>query len=134
MKTSRFVLLAACLAVAGCGAAKRAVEIVQDLRKVQEAVIQASGHNQVQVNLRNNRFLQISLVNSPMGDKPAAEKAVQARRVAVAAWEACGCRGSLAEVSVSYRVLKSVAVFHYSNSTDSYRFAAAELTSAKMQP
>jgi len=86
------------------------------------------GDNNVGVLLSNGSTLSIRLVNSPLKDLPAAEKATKAREIARLALESYAPRSALKSVSVTFAVHRSyLGFFNYDDSTDVFRFDIAQL-------
>jgi len=86
------------------------------------------GDNNVGVFLSNGSALTIRLVNSPLKDLPAGEKATKAREIARLAVESYAPRSTLKSVSVTFAVHRSyLGIFNYDDATDFFRFAMAQL-------
>jgi len=81
----------------------------------------------VRVNLRNNRYLTVQLLNSKHGDEAATDKSDLARRVAEFTYNHYSSRADLKAVNVAFVRSWSFVVFHYTDSRDVYRFDAKEL-------
>ena len=126
-------ILAACLvtilmAWAGCQSVKKMAAIMGELRDVQSAVVKATGHDEVTVNLSNGHYLAVGLVNSPSADWPKERRQSQAREIAQLAYDKLRLRASLDTVAVTYVAHRRyLLVFNYTNGMDSFAFKASEM-------
>ncbi len=124
----RLVLLALLLFLPGCETLREANKSLEGIAKIQKAVQQATGQENITVFLNNGRYLDIGLVNSPWKSLPSAEKAARARHVAGLALAADPDRASLASINVTYTINRTYfLVVHYTDTTDAYAFTPAGL-------
>jgi hypothetical protein len=112
-----------------CDAARSAVSSVGDLVAVQQAVVKATGHTAVKANLTNDRFLGVSMTNSPFAGLPDDARRAKAQAIAQVAYDAYPPRVSLASVSVVFVKYKvSFFIFTFTDATDVFTFKPADLT------
>ena len=122
------VVIALVLA-SGCDAARSAASSVGELLAVQRAVVKATGHTAVKVNLANGRFLGVSMTNSPFASLPDDARRAKAQAIAQVAFDTYPARASLESVSVLFVKYKvSFFIFAYTDATDVFSFKPADLT------
>jgi hypothetical protein len=127
----RLALLALLVFLPGCEKLHEVQKSVEGLAKIQKIIQQATGQQDVNVLLNNDRYLNIGLVNSPWKSLPADAKAAKARQIAAVAAAAYPDRSSLARVSVTYVTNRTYfLVVHYTDSTDAYSFDPVDLQPA----
>ena len=112
-----------------CDVAERAVSSVRDLFAVQQAVVKATGHAAVKINLTNGRFLAVAMTNSPFASLPDDARRAKAQAIARVAFDAYPPRASLESVSVVFVKYKvTFFIFTYTDGTDAFTFKPADLT------
>ena len=123
------VLLAVFMVLTSCSRVQQVAGMVQDLQKVRAELAKTLGFNEITVNLMNDRFLNIAVMNSPWNDLPADQKSVKALEIARLAYSSFPSRSALSSVSVTFGVQRTyLGVVNYSDSRDSFRFEAPKLT------
>lgn len=75
-------LLAALVALVSCKAIHEMQGKLQDLQRVQQELSRALRHDEIRVLLSNGRFLNISVVNSPLRALPVDQKSAKALEIA----------------------------------------------------
>jgi hypothetical protein len=124
-------LFAASLAVVSCGGLHEMQGALQDLQKVQQDLVKATGRDDIRVSLNNGSLLSISVVNSPWKELPLEQKRTKALEVARIGYNSYASRSALRAVSVNFAVHRSYAgIFTYDESGDSFSFEAPQLTGA----
>jgi hypothetical protein len=112
-----------------CDGARRAVSSVGDLFAVQQAVVKATGHTAVKVNLTNGRFLTVAMTNPPFASLSDDARRAKAQAIAQVAFDTYPARASLESVSVAFVKYKvTFFVFTYTDATDAFTFKPADLT------
>jgi hypothetical protein len=119
--------------VAACNAAGEAKQMFVGMHAVEAAVAPKVAPGAVKVNVNASR-ITLSVVNSPIGQLPKAEKKVKARDLARVAYEAYPGRKGLEAVDVAFVVQMSAGVVRVGKGTDSYSFKAATLATAEASP
>jgi hypothetical protein len=99
----------------------------RNLKAVTDAVASAVPGAGVQVKLMDGRLLDVTLVNSGLGELPTDRREAKAREVAGVAYRAYPSRSSLEAVSVTFAINVRAAVINYSNTTDTFRVSVKEL-------
>jgi|ERR1700682_2235630 len=128
-------LLAALVALVSCKAIHEMQGTLLDLQKVQRELAKALGRDEIRVFLSNGRFLNISVVNSPLNGLPADQKRAKALEIARLAYDSYASRSVLQIVTVTFAVHRSyLGVFSYDNSTDSFSFEIHQLTPGTPAP
>ena len=123
------VVLIALVLAAGCDGARRAVSSVRDLHAVQQAVVKATGHTAVRINLTNGRFLTVAMTNAPFASLPDDARRAKARAIAQLAFDTYPPRASLESVSVAFVKYKvTFFIFTYTDAADAFTFKPADLT------
>jgi hypothetical protein len=123
------VVMMATALTAGCDGAASAVAAVRALQSVQQAVVKATGHAAVRVNLTNGRFLTVAMTNSPFASLPDEARRAKAQAIAKIAFDAYPDRASLESVAVAFVKYKvTFFVFSYTDATDVFTFTPANLT------
>jgi hypothetical protein len=122
-------LLAALVALVSCKAIHEMQGKLQDLQRVQQELSRALRHDEIRVLLSNDRFLNISVVNSPLRALPVDQKSAKALEIARLAYDSYSSRSALQRVTVTFAVHRSyLGIFTYDNSTDSFSFEIPQLT------
>jgi hypothetical protein len=99
---------------------------LQDVQRVQQELARQLGHSDIRVLLSNQRFLNISVVNSPWKTLSAVKKNAKALEIARLAYESW--------VSVTFAGHRSyLGVFAYDDATDSFSFGALQLAAGRVQ-
>src|SRR5687768_10092283 len=96
------LVVIALVLTAACDVTERAASSVRDLFAVQQAVVKATGHAAVKINLTNGRFLGVSMTNSPFASLPDDARRAKAQAIARVAFDAYPPRASLEAVSVVF--------------------------------
>lgn len=123
------LVVSALVLTAACDVTERAVSSVRDLFAVQQAVVKATGHAAVKINLTNGRFLRVAMTNSPFATLPDDARRAKAQAIARVAFDAYPPRTSLESVSVVFVKYKvTFFVFTYTDVTDAFTFKPADLT------
>ncbi len=102
MKRSTGALLVAASLFVGCSGAKGAVGLLGEIQEVQQAVAAASATDSVHVNLANERFLSIGVINSSINGQPDEVRATRALELAKVAYASFPSRNKLQRVSVAF--------------------------------
>jgi hypothetical protein len=122
------LVVIALVLTAACDVTERAVSSVRDLFAVQQAVVKATGHTAVKINLLNGRFLGVSMTNSPFASLPDDARRAKAQAIARVAFDAYPPRASLESVSVVFVKYKvTFFVFTYTDAADAFTFKPADL-------
>jgi hypothetical protein len=111
-----------------CDSARRMAGTLGELKRVQAAVATATAEKNVGVNVNNDRFLTVSLINSPLKHLGSDEKRAKAREVARIAYETYMSRSELETVRVVFVVQRRYfGFFNYTDATDGVAFRPDEL-------
>ncbi len=129
MRILRLLLLVA-LVSGGCGGAREAYDALGGLRQL-HTDLTTKYHDEISVRINNGKFLSIGLVNSALKDLPADQKAQKAREIAAYAIGRYPDADKLDTVSVGFVTHKSYLVVSFTDASEQYRFAAAELKAAE---
>jgi hypothetical protein len=122
------ILVFTTVVLVSCSGVHQVVSTLQDLQKVQAELAKTLGQDAIRVNL-NNGSLNIALVNSPLKELPADQKRAKALEIARLAYRSDPSRSTLSAVSVAFAVHRTyLGFFNYDNSTDSFGFEIAQLT------
>ena len=123
------LVVIALVLTAACDVTERAVSSVRDLHAVQQAVVKATGHTAVKVNLTNGRFLTIAMTNAPFASLPDDARRAKAQAIAQVAFDTYPPRASLESVSVAFVKYKvTFFIFTYTDAADAFTFKPADLT------
>src|SRR5262245_16136062 len=117
------------LALPGCDATRQMAGALAELQNVQRQVAAATGHDNVRVNLHNDIYLTVGLVNSPLRELPDEDRKAKARDIARVAYRSLESRASLREVRVTFVVQATrFLVFSYTDATDVFALKPQELS------
>jgi hypothetical protein len=133
MSGLRWSSMAACSAVlmTSCSGLATVAGKLEGVRTVQSEVVKAVGSQNVRVNVQNDRYMTVGLVNSPLKALPTDARRAKAFELARLAYNTYPERASLQQVAVVYVVHRSYLLFFkVTDATDSFRFDAAELRGA----
>jgi hypothetical protein len=91
-------------------------------------VIKAIGHDNIRVNLQNNRYLFVGVVNSAFGSLQGEQRKAKAKEIAGVAYRSLPSRNSLQRVRVAFVIHKSYfLIFNYDDARASYAFTPQQL-------
>jgi hypothetical protein len=128
-RTFSSILLAALLALASCSTVHQAMGTLRDLAKVQVELSKSLGQEQINVNLMNSRFLNVSLVNSAWKDRPPDQKHAKAIEIARLAYRSYPSQSTLTAVTVTFAIHRTyLGFFNYDDTRDRFGFEIPELT------
>ena len=131
MKNYLAGLVVCSLVLANCGPVPGLMEGLKDVQAVQTDVVRAVHEDNVTVNLNNDRYLTISLINSPIGALATEPKEAKAREIAQIAFLAFPHRERLEQIGVVFMEQRRYFFFfNYSNGTDAHFFKASEFAPA----
>ncbi len=122
------VSLAMLAPLGACSSIRGVLGTLGELNRLQQLLRQQTGQNNVQVNLSNNQYLDISFVNSPWAKLPADQKKAKSLDVARLAYNEYRERSELVSVRVTFETEYDLGGLHYSNGMDSTEFGPSELT------
>lgn len=118
----------AALAIAACDQGRRLVGTLGELHDVRQRVIEATGHDNVVVNLASGGHLTISIVNSPLKELPPDQKKAKARAIARVAHDALPSRAALVRVGVVFvSQRRQFLIVTVKDGRDHHAFSPADL-------
>jgi hypothetical protein len=127
LKGMRLAVFALVLFLPACDQVRDAEKSLGDVLKVQQAVMKATGQQDINVVLNNGHYPGIGLVNSTWASLAPDAKAAKAREIAALAVSAYPDRASLSQINVTCSINRTYfLIFHYTNTTDSYPFNPAD--------
>ena len=116
-------------ALVACDTSRAVLGALAELQAVQSEVVKAIGEDNVRVNLHNNSYLSVGVINSPLRKLPDELRRAKAKEIAKVAFQSLPSRASLKSVSVAFVIHKSYFLFfNYNDATDSFAFTPEELT------
>lgn len=125
MRNHLAVLLACSLLTIHCGSGL--VEGLKDIAVVQGEVAKAVHESNVNVNLNNEKYLTISLINSPLRVLTGDPKKAKAREIAEVAYRAFPHRERLERITVVFMEHRRYFLFlNYTDGRDSHSFKGSE--------
>jgi hypothetical protein len=116
------------LLISGCDSMRGMAGTLASLQAVQGAVAREVGDNNVQVNVNNDRYMTIGIINSPLRSLPDDERRAKALQIAQLAYKTYSSRASLETVGVVFVVHRSYFLFfNVNDGRDYFGFSTAEL-------
>ena len=134
MKTGHALIIAISVLIGGCAGM---AEQLKGVQAVHAELVRTLPEENVGVNLLNNRFLTISLINSPLKKLSAEQKGPKIFEIAKVAYGALPEREQLERINVVFVEQKTYCMFfHSSDGSDSYSVDPREFRGAaeKSQP
>ena len=123
-------LLAMLAPLGACGRFHGLVGKLGELNRLQQQLQQQTGEPNIKVNLNNDRYLNVSFVNSPLAKLPPEQKKAKSLEVARLAYNDYAERADLLSVRVTFETIYEVGPVHYDNGMDSIEFQIPELRTA----
>jgi hypothetical protein len=103
------------------------VGLVLQSTECQGAVAREVGEDNVQVNVNNDRYMTIGIINSPLRSLPDDQRRAKALQIAQLAFKTYPSRASLETVGVAFVVHRSYFFFNVNDGRDYFAFSTAEL-------
>jgi len=125
MRILRLLILLG-IVVSGCSNAKEAYKSLGDLQQL-HADLTTKYKEELSLNINNDKYLSISIINSKLNELPIEQKKQKAREIAVYAVGSYKNSNELETVSVGYVIHKSYIIINYTEAMEQYRFNVSEL-------
>lgn len=125
----RVAMLALCSSfLTSCGTTRDFIKVNAEVGAVEEAVRTHLAHRHVDVALvmGNPGYMQVEILNTPLGDLPRVERIAKALQIARLAYATYASRSTLKEIDVVFVVKKENAVTEESGENHN-RFEVSEL-------
>jgi hypothetical protein len=122
------LLLLVTIALTGCEGLRSTARSLADVRAVQKTLVAELHDDDITVNLANDHFLTINLINSQLRALPPAAKQAKARAIGRSALIALRHRRTIETVTVVFVVRESTGLFSsVIDARDWHTFSGAEL-------